>query len=44
MVVGIYVPNEDKSKFLEYFLNELISFTYENWYQLGDWNGVTFLT
>lgn len=39
MLVVIYITNEDKSKFLDYLIDQLTSFTYENWCLLCDWNG-----
>ena len=41
IIVGVYVPTEDKSKFFTQLLNELSSFSYQSWCLMGDWNGVT---
>lgn len=43
LILGISAPNEDKTAFYKRLMNELLEFSYENWYVLGHWNGMVFL-
>uniref|UniRef100_A0A8D0B4D1 exodeoxyribonuclease III n=1 Tax=Salvator merianae TaxID=96440 RepID=A0A8D0B4D1_SALMN len=40
LILGIYAPNTEKQKFFEVLRDKILTFDYENWCLLGDWNGV----
>lgn len=43
IVVGLYTPHGEKAKFFEHLFQQQLSFSYQHWYILGDWNGVVTL-
>lgn len=40
LTLEMFSQNEDKTVFYKGHLDKLLDIRYENWYLLGDWNGV----
>lgn len=39
--IRLYVPHDDKDNFLKILDESIVFFSYQNWYTLGHWNGVS---
>lgn len=37
LILGLYVPNEDKETFYKHLMDKLVDLSFDKWSLLGDW-------